>query len=471
MALWTVDSTSVTTDSTSATTDGASGSAGGAALASPASDITTAAAALINFASVTLVAPLYTDVGGIFDPNLVWPFNAPVVGSVVRYDPTFITILPDGEIVSTSNNCSAEIQYFDGVNVNEIDVYLMPTMVGYAGDATSASGTFISGAAVLAAAATNLTQATGALTTGILLAAAASDLTAATAALTTAIKLAAAANDATSASGAIAGTAAHLAGSATDASTASALLSTRIQLAGAAADVISATGALTTQIQLAAQASDATSATGAIRTNVLFIGNAVDSITAAGLLGSLQVLQAAANDVTLASGALFTKILLAGSAADSTTGSGSLSTSIRMAGAALSSTSAAATLTTNQSPAGLWPIDPRFTIAGKNEFMTPRFPSIGPTEERVLTFNFGDDLVNGELLTGIISVSIVCTAGDDANPADLFDGSPSFSTDLTEVSMPIKGGTTGFDYYITVTSQTTNQKKILDRFGLLPVRG
>src|SRR5882672_9448794 len=75
---WTVDSTSVTTDSTTATTDGFS-SSGGAALAGAATDATSATGALINFASVTLVAPLYTGPQGLFDPNLVWPFSIPVV--------------------------------------------------------------------------------------------------------------------------------------------------------------------------------------------------------------------------------------------------------------------------------------------------------------------------------------------------------------------------------------------------------
>jgi hypothetical protein len=343
MALWTFDSSAVTFDSTSATFDGSQGGGGGAALAGASTDAVTAAGGLINFASVTLVAPLYTGVGGIFDPNLVWPFSTPVVGSVVKYDPAAITVLPDGQINATANNVAAEIQYFDGVNLNEIDVFITPTMVGYAFDGTIASGTFV-GAAALAAAAANLSSAAGVLTTGIPLQAAASNLTSAVGALNTAIQLASAASDSSSASALLGAVGANLAGAATDTSSGNASLTTLIAVAGAAADVASAAAALSTAIQLAAQATDSTTASGPIRTNILFIGAATDSISGAGLLGSIQVLQAAANDVTTAFGSLITQIALAAAASSTSIAAGSLTSQIKLSGSATDSVTASGAL-------------------------------------------------------------------------------------------------------------------------------
>lgn len=401
IALWTVDSTSVTTDSTSATVDGFNPPH--AALAGAATDTTSAAGKLINFASVTLTAPLYTGVGGLFDPNLIWPSSAPVVGSVVYYDPTFITVLPDGEINSTSNNCTAEIQFNDGTNVNVVVIYLTAGLVGYARDTTAASGTLVT-AAVLAAAATSLTSAVGSLTTGIRLASAAADLTTATGALTTAIHLAASATDASSGAATLGGAPGALAGAASDTTSANAALTTQIALAGAAADVMSAAGALTTQIllagaattaslasgalttqasiggaatdtesaaaqlstqiqmgaaaadaitaaggittqiPLAGQAADTTSAAGSITTLVLMVGGAVDTSSGRGLLGSMQLLLAAANDVTVAAGSLITQIALAASATSSTFASGDLAGAIKLAAAAQTTEIASASL-------------------------------------------------------------------------------------------------------------------------------
>lgn len=350
--MWTVDSTAVHTDSTFVTTDGF---IPGAALAAAANDAIVANAALINWASVILTAPLYTGVGGIFDPNLVWPYTTPIVGSKISYDPTFITVLANGEINSTSNSCTAEIQFFDGTNVNEVDLTITPFMVGYASDTSSASG-FMGQAAALAGAASTLTSALAALTTGIPLAGAASDLASAAGALNTAIQLAGASADSSSATGTLTSTSAPLAGAGTDTTTAVASLTTLIALAGAAADVLTATGALTTQIILAGQAGDITLAAGSLTTGVTVSGSATDTTTAAGLLGSLQPLFGAANDVTTAAGSLLTQITLQASALSATLGAGNLSTAIQLSGAAtdaLSATGALGVLALNTRPSRL----------------------------------------------------------------------------------------------------------------------
>lgn len=283
MALWTVDSTAVTTDSTVATTDGFFQSGG---LAAAAADSVSAAGKLINFASVTLTAPLYTGIGGIFDPNVVWQFSTPIVGSVIRYDPTILTVLSNGETIWTTNTGSAEIQFNDGTNVNEVDLFVTPLMVGYARTSVSARGSLelpMLGAAI------DLSTAIGALTTSIPLSAAANDVTSALAALSAAIRLVGVANDVTSATATLLGTSPALSGAASDSVSAAAALSTQIQLAAVAADVTAALAALTAQIRLLAAAVDAVSAQGSLGSSVSLSGVALDISLAAGRLGGLIV--------------------------------------------------------------------------------------------------------------------------------------------------------------------------------------
>lgn len=138
--MWTIDSTSVHTDSTVATVDGFSGGGVGATLAGISRNVASARGGLTNWATVTLAGTLYTGIGGILDPNLVWPYTAPTAGSVIYYDPGYITILPNCEICSTNNNCSAAVQFFDGTNWNEVIVVVTPYNVGYAYGVARASG-------------------------------------------------------------------------------------------------------------------------------------------------------------------------------------------------------------------------------------------------------------------------------------------------------------------------------------------
>lgn len=139
--------------------------------------------AFTNFASVTLAGTLYTGIGGVLDPNLVWPFSAPIVGSVVLYDPTFITIAANGEISSTSNNCSAVVQFFDGTNWNVVTVVITPNLVTYAGGRATVTAT-LSTVIGWNAKASGVASVTAALTTGVRLSTAAGGRATVTASLT-----------------------------------------------------------------------------------------------------------------------------------------------------------------------------------------------------------------------------------------------------------------------------------------------
>lgn len=137
----------------------------------------------------------------------------------------------------------------------------------------------------------------------------------------------------------------------------------------------------------------------------------------------------------------------------------------------------APTAVSNRSVVGLYEFDPEFVDAVSRgvllELMptTYRFPVIGPTEDRVLTFDFTSDLDPGETLAGIIGVTVAVTAGIDPNPTTIFDGIASYDNTLMQVQQPVRGqGVIDTDYYIVVTAPTTNPFKILARYGLLQVR-
>src|SRR6185437_13113193 len=88
----------------------------------------------------TLSGTLYTGVGGILDPNF-WVSVQPQDGQLIFYDGTNITIEPNGEIVSTTNNCSAVVQFFDGTAWSVGLVIITPQMVSYANAMSAVAGT------------------------------------------------------------------------------------------------------------------------------------------------------------------------------------------------------------------------------------------------------------------------------------------------------------------------------------------
>lgn len=345
-------------------------------------------------------------------------------------------------------------------------------MQGSASDAVSASGALTTGGsgAALAGAAQTLVTAAGALTTQILLTAGASDvstgaallstgitlqaaastLTSAVGALSTAIKLAGVASDSVSATGGLGANVAHLSGSASDATVATGAIQTQIRLAGAALDVVNAIGGLTTAIRLLGAATDTTS-------------------SASALLTSFN-LQGSAADTSAASATLTARALFAGAAADVTTAAGVITTQIELLSDAIDTTLAVGTLTTGQSPSGLYPFDASFSVSMR-QFTTPILPAVGAIEAHIITFDFSDELNPGETLQGIVTLSVVASAGIDPNPAAIMAGVPAYNkAPFTQVQIPVSGGVSGCDYFFVATSRTTNGNKILSRYALLQVR-
>jgi hypothetical protein len=131
-------------------------------LAAAMADSDAAASVLTDWSSVTLVAPLYTGVGGILDPNAVWSNGAPTAGDTVYYDGTNMTIQTDGEIVATSNDFSALCQWDSGGAWSAMAVVVTPGFVSYLTDQTTALGA-LSTAIQFAASAQALTNAMGQL--------------------------------------------------------------------------------------------------------------------------------------------------------------------------------------------------------------------------------------------------------------------------------------------------------------------
>ena len=331
-----------------------------ALLLSAAQSATAAAATLVNYASVTLAAPLYVGPGSLLDPNAVWTNGAPTVGSVVYYDPSAMTVASDGTLAGYTQSFTTLVQFNNAGTWSDLYITFTGSMVGYAGDTTRATGalaaTLLSGnasdtttaaglitvAGYLSANAVSLTTAVGKLTAQVALASQSVDFTQASGLLKVAAALSAAATDVTSATGSFvtaASLSAHaldstvaigglstnqIVGAAIDTTTASGLITVTSNLAGAAQSLSSATAALTVQVALAAQALDFTGASGQITVLQPITGQATDTTVATGFLSVAGMLAAAAQDVTIATANLQTQSLFLGAAVSTTTATGTL---------------------------------------------------------------------------------------------------------------------------------------------------
>jgi hypothetical protein len=493
----------------------------GAALAGDAVSGDTVSGALTNWQQVTLIAPLYTGVGGVLDPNF-WLDSKPVAGSVLFYDATYITILADGEIVSTSDNCTAVVQFYDGTQWVLGVIVIVPTLVGYASSVSVVAGT-LTAANHMMAAAQELVAVAGALTAHITLAAHATSVTNATAALaakiklaghivtadvisasldslalasspgdtpvtsvatgdlTTAIQFAASATDVAQAAGNLSTQIALAAHALAAASLAAANLKTSTALKAAAISGAVATGALLTQMRLAGPAADLVAAAGSLSTSIPLLGAGVSASSAAGQLISQLHLATAPHALAQASAALSTIVSMQGVAWAATYAKGTLTPiAAPLGGPAISGSSASGDLLAPGSPIGLYVYDPFFVSTDAREDFTFKFLQIGPGEAHVLSFDFStaadDDqtatLVGTEVLQGIIAVAVECTSGSDDDPMALLNGAASYDPTQKLVMQPVIGpsGGSGNTYYITVTAPTSNPQKILYRFGLLPVQ-
>lgn len=119
---------------------------------------------------------------------------------------------------------------------------------------------------------------------------------------------------------------------------------------------------------------------------------------------------------------------------------------------------------------GIYIADPEFIDPDMRDFKTWRFPVVSPTEEHILTFDYTSELISAEQVTGIPSVTVECTAGDDPNPSMIIVGPLAFNALYTQVMFPVSGGLPECDYYFSVTTYTTNLFKVLGRYAILPVR-
>lgn len=482
-----------------------------AQLASDAASVTSAAGVLTNWTTVTLTAPLYTGSQGLLDPHLWIGQTPPVVGTLIYYDATHMTVSPNGELGADVTDCQAVVQYQDGGGAwHEATIIFTSGLAGYVDTVATATGAMTTAIRLLGAASV-LVSATAGLNAQIQLRGQLASVASASASLVTAILLAGTITDTTTAVGALAGTDNTLAGSAVVASVAAGLLNAQIRMAGASAALVTAVGALATQIrlqgalltttaaigsltagtQLNANAAAAAAATGALLTGIKVAGAALAIVQAAGdltthiqLLGAAIAASTATGDLTAhvgisgaavavatAVGALSSLITLQTAAFSQTSAQGALLTQIPLQGGALVTDSAAGALTATGSPVGLYPIDPYFVIGVRRQYYTERFPQVSPNEPKVLTFKFADELPLGTTLNGIISVNVVSSAGTDPGlPDDLLSAPAAYDVTRTEVVFPVHPGLQDVDYYFTVTAPV-NEFESLTRFGILSVRG
>lgn len=115
------------------------GGSGTGSLAGGGKTTSSATGRILQLGQVLLTGPLYSGVGGVLDPNF-WFDSKPGVGTLLYYDPTFITITPTGEIISTSNDCASAVQFYDGTAWATGLIVLTPQMVAYPRAQSSASG-------------------------------------------------------------------------------------------------------------------------------------------------------------------------------------------------------------------------------------------------------------------------------------------------------------------------------------------
>lgn len=468
-----------------------------------------AAAALTNFSQVTLTAPLYTGPAGALDPHF-WLDSKPVVGSVIFYDSTFITIQPNGEINSTNQDCSALMQFFDGTSWALGTVYFTSGLSVYVDASIGALGS-LSTAIKLVAAANALVSATGFLNAQIRMGSAAAVLTSAVANLTAVIQLAASVTDDSFAAGVLTGTSGSMFANAVSNTQAGAFLNAQIRMAAASAAVVTAAANLTARILMASAALSVTGAqgsiisatqmvstvnaavaasaalltairvagpvlalvqaAGALSTQIGFAGAAVATSTASGSLTAARALNASATSLTTSTALLSTLINMRSSAFAISNVGGALLTQIPLMGGVLVTDSVTGNLQSTGSPVGLYPQDPFFVIGQRRIRYTQDFPEMAPGDVKVLTFNFADELQPGETLEGIINMNVISSAGQDPGaPGTLLDGPAAYDPTLSEVMQPVHNPEPDTDYYFTVTAPTSNPFKTLTRFGLLSCR-
>lgn len=96
--------------------------------------------------------------------------------------------------------------------------------------------------------------------------------------------------------------------------------------------------------------------------------------------------------------------------------------------------------------------------------------SLDPDEKRPITFDFSDELDDGETLINPVTSSVSVPFGTDPSPDSVVDGSPVFDPTSKMVALPVKGKVDMCDYAIKVVCQTSNPMKKLALVAVLPIR-
>lgn len=97
-------------------------------------------------------------------------------------------------------------------------------------------------------------------------------------------------------------------------------------------------------------------------------------------------------------------------------------------------------------------------------------PSKYPTEKVVVTFDFSPSLASGETIASIVSVVVTVSAGVDASPAAILNGTAAIDATTSQmVLQPVQGGLDQINYDIKATVDTsTGQRLVLA--ANMPVR-
>lgn len=100
------------------------------------------------------------------------------------------------------------------------------------------------------------------------------------------------------------------------------------------------------------------------------------------------------------------------------------------------------------------------------------FPPIDPDAERVLVFNFVNDLDPNEVMVGGPTVKITLSAGTDPNPQNIFLFPCAYDGTGTLILQPVGnlGLLNGNDYELEALSATTSVNKVVVIRALLQVR-
>lgn len=93
-----------------------------------------------------------------------------------------------------------------------------------------------------------------------------------------------------------------------------------------------------------------------------------------------------------------------------------------------------------------------------------------PEEKIVVTFDFTDALVDGEILTSIAAFEIEVTTGVDDNAQAILAALPLITTSNVQIQAPITGGVAGVNYSLKAVATTSNPNKQLAVTAALPVR-